>query len=445
MNGERSKRPYWNRRDVLKGGAGALAAAYGLRPDYALAQVPNEFDGTKFQLKAPEPNPKRGGVLRYGITSRPPHFDVHQSGTINSLGCQGCMFDNLVRRDPRDSGKTIIPDLAHSWEISKDGKTYTFFLRKDVQFHDGAEFTADDIKATYDRICKPPAGVSIPRSILFSSVSEINVRDKHTIEFKLAAPRPANFIMSGFASGWNVIFRKKTLEDNQYNLRRVVDIPGTGPFKSKRRVENEVWVMERNPNYWNKEVPYLDGVEFYHGVPFSPELGSAVLSGRTDYARIVDPITARKAKETPGMSSLNFYQSVIQGTWPNAKKKPFDDPRVRRAVHLAFERAVLVDVTKDVAPMMVGGFIYPFSEFATPLDQLVKRPGYQDDSTAALKEAKALMAAAGYADGVKQPLDFLIRDVSSFKLWSQAMQAMFQQTLNIKCNLRVVVRICLVR
>ena len=108
------------------------------------------------------------------------------------------MFDNLIRRDPRDSGKTIIPDLAHSWQISKDGKTYTFFLRKDVQFHDGAEFTADDVKATYDRISKPPAGISIPRSILFSSVSEINVRDKHTIEFKLAEPRPANFIMSAF-------------------------------------------------------------------------------------------------------------------------------------------------------------------------------------------------------------------------------------------------------
>ena len=304
MTGQRSKRPHRTRREVLQtglqGGAATLAAAYGLRPDFALADVPTEFDGTKFQLKAPEPNPKRGGVLRYGITSRPPHFDVHQSGTINSLGCQGCMFDNLIRRDPRDSGKTIIPDLAHSWQISKDGKTYTFFLRKDVQFHDGAEFTADDVKATYDRIAKPPAGISIPRSILFSSVSEINVRDKHTIEFKLSEPRPANFIMSGFASGWNVIFRKKTLEDNNYNLRRVVDIPGTGPFKSKRRVENEVWVMERNPNYWNKEVPYLDGIEFYHGLPFSPELGSAVLAGRTDYARIVDPITARKAKETPG-------------------------------------------------------------------------------------------------------------------------------------------------
>jgi ABC-type oligopeptide transport system substrate-binding subunit len=91
-------------------------------------------------------------------------------------------------------------------------------------------------------------------------VNEINVRDKHTIEFKLAEPRPPNFIMSAFASGWNVIVRKKTLEDNQQNLRRVVDIPGTGPFKSKRRVENEVWVMERNPNYWNKEVAYLDGI-----------------------------------------------------------------------------------------------------------------------------------------------------------------------------------------
>jgi ABC-type transport system substrate-binding protein len=442
MTGRRPRRSHWNRREVLKtalkGGAAAVASAYGLRPEWALADIPAEFDGTKFQLAAPEPNPKRGGVLRYGITSRPPHFDVHQSGTINSLGCQGCMFDNLIRRDPRDSGKTIIPDLAHSWQISKDGKSYTFFLRKDVVFHDGAELTAEDVKATYDRISKPPAGISIPRSILFSSVSEIDVRDKHTIEFKLSQPRPANFMMSAFASGWNVIVRKKTLEDNQYNLRRVVDIPGTGPYKSKRRVENEVWVMERNDKYWNQGLPYLDGIEFYHGLPFSPELGSAVLSGRTDYARIVDPVTARKAQATPGMSSLNFYQSVIQGTWPNATKKPFNDPRVRRAVHLVLDKHVLVDVVKDVAPMMVGGFIYPFSEFATPLDQLEKRLGYQTDHTASIKEAKALMAAAGYANGV-QGLDFLVRDVATFKLWAQAIQAMLQQSLNMDCKLRTVV------
>jgi peptide/nickel transport system substrate-binding protein len=60
------------------------------------------------------------------------------------------MFDNLIRRDPRDSGKTIVPDLAHSWEIAKDGPTYTFNLRQGVQFHDGTDFTSADIKATFD-------------------------------------------------------------------------------------------------------------------------------------------------------------------------------------------------------------------------------------------------------------------------------------------------------
>jgi peptide/nickel transport system substrate-binding protein len=438
MQDHESKRSRVNRREFVKGAA-ATGAAFALPWHHALAQgVPNEFDGSKFQLKAPEPNPKSGGVLKYAITMRPPHFDFHQSGTINSLGSQGCMFDNLIRRDPRDSGKTIIPDLAHSWEIAKDGKTYTFHLRKDVQFHDGAELTSEDVKATFDRIAKPPAGISIPRSTLFAAVSEITAPDKYTVQFKLAEPRPAAFIMSAIASGWNGIVRKKTLEDNQYNLRRVVDIPGTGPFKSKRRVENEVWVMEKNASYWNKGLPYLDGIEFYHALPFSPELGSALLSNRVDYGRIVDPVTARKAKETKGMSSTNFYQSVIQGTWVNSKKKPLDDPRVRRALHLVFDKPVLVDVVKDVAPMMVGGFIYPFSEFATPKDELAKRIGYQADPTAAIKEAKALLAAAGQSGGIKG-LDFLVREVASFKLWAQAIQAMLQQTLNIETKLRTVV------
>jgi ABC-type transport system substrate-binding protein len=415
-----------------------MAGLYGFSSWRALAAIPNEYDGTKFQLKAAEPNAKSGGVLRYGITSRAPHFDVHQSGTINSLGSQGCMFDNLIRRDPRDSGKTIIPDLAHSWEIAKDGKTYTFFLRKDVLFHDGAEFTSEDVKATFDRIVKPPSGISIPRSTLFSAVSEITTPDKHTVQFKLSEPRPPAFIMAAIASGWNVIVRKKTLEDNAYNLRRVVTFPGTGPYKSQRRVENEVWVMEKNKDYWNKGLPYLDGIEFYHALPFSPELGSALLSGRTDYARLLDPGALRKVQATQGMSGTDFYQSVIQGTWMNNKKKPMDDPRVRRAFHLVLDKPVLVDVVKDVAPMMVGGFIYPFSEFATPKEELSKRLGYQADPTAAVKEARALMAAAGYGNGIKG-LDYLVREVATFRLWSQAIQAMLQQTLNVECKLRTVV------
>ncbi len=427
--------PLWTRRDALKAGAAMTAA--GLLPGRALAAIPSEFDGSKFQLAAPEPNPKRGGTLRYGITMRMPHFDFHQSGTINNLGSQGCMFDNLIRRDPRDSGKTIIPDLAHSWEISEDGKTYTFFLRKGVEFHDGAELTSEDVKATFDRIRKPPQGISIPRSVLFRAVSEITAPDKYTVQFKLSDPRPASFMMAAIASGWNGIVRKKTLEDNGYNLRKVLDIPGTGPFRSVKYVENETRIMEKNPKYWNKGLPYLDGVQFFSLIPFSTELGSAILSNRVDYGRIVDPVTARKAKATPGMSTTAFNQSVIQGTWVNNKKKPFDDPRVRRALHLAFDRPVLVDVVKDVAPMQVGGFLYPFSDFATPKAELAKRVGYQEDPTASLKEARALLAA-GHADGLKG-LDILVRDVPTFKLWAQAIQAMLQEGLKVECNLRIVV------
>jgi ABC-type transport system substrate-binding protein len=430
----------WTRRRVLEASAlGAAAATVGFPARYGLAaEVPREFDGRSFQLAAPEPNPKRGGVLRYVITTRPPHFDLHQSGTINNLGAMGCLFDNLIRRDPRDSGQTIIPDLAHSWEISRDGRTYTFHLREGVQFHDGAEMTAEDVKATYDRIHKPPQGVSIPRSVLFAAVESITARDRRVIEFKLGETRPTNFMMSAFASGWNVILRKKTLEDNNYNLRRVVNYPGTGPFRQVRRVENEVWVMERNPNYWNKGLPYLDGIEFYHALPFSPELGSAVLSNRGDYGRIMDPVSGRRIRANPQMSMAQFNQSVIQATWMNARRGALADPKVRRAFNLALDKAVLVDVVKDVAPMQVGGFIYPFSDVATPIAELRRRPGYQPDPAAAIREARQLMQAAGHGRGIRG-LDFIVRDVPSFKLWSQAIQAMLQQALNVECRLRTVV------
>jgi len=429
----------WSRRAFLKSSAAVATGVYGFRWRLGrAADIPYQFDGSKFQLAAPEPNPKHGGVARLGIPNRPPHFDIHQSGTFFNIGAQGCMFDNLIRRDPRDGAKTIIPDLAHGWEIAKDGKSYTFHLRQGVQFHDGAELTADDVKATFDRIVKPPEGVSIPRSILFRAVSEITARDKYTVEFKLAEPRPIDFMMSALASGWNVIVRKKTLEDNNYNLRKVVVYPGTGPFRSVRRVENEVWVMEKNPNYWNKGLPYLDGIEFYHVLPFSPEMASAILSNRVDYVLATDPVTFRKAKTMPEISTDTHYQSVVHATWINNKKKPLDDPRVRRALNLALDHRVLVEVVKDVAPMITGGFIYPFSEFATPKEEFEKRLGHQADPTAAIKEAKGLMAAAGYANGING-LDYMVRDIAIFKLWSQAIQAMLKDALNVQCNLRTVV------
>src|SRR3989442_14737790 len=110
---------------------------------------------------------------------------------------------------------------------------------------------------------------------------------------------------------------------------------------------------------------YLDRLEVYHMPPFSPELGSALLTGKLDYGRLLDPVSWRKAKETPGMTAAEFPQSVIQAVFINNKKAPLGDPRVRRAMHLALDRHALVDVVRDVAPMLVGGFVYPFHELST--------------------------------------------------------------------------------
>jgi peptide/nickel transport system substrate-binding protein len=413
--------------------SGSLVVASHLLRSRALAE---QADAPAFQLKAPEPNPKYGGALRYGVLSAPAHFDVHQSGTVANMAAQGPMYDNLIRRDPRD-GQTIIPDLAHRWEISPDGKTYTFFLRHGVKFHDGADFTAEDVHATYSRIIWPPKGISIPRTPLFSAVSEINILDPHTIVFKLREPRPRNFMLGAFASGWNIIVRKKTLEEHDDNLRNVFDYPGTGPFRHVSRKDKEVWVMERNPYYWNKGLPYLDRLEIYHLAPWSPELGAALLAGKIDYARPIDPVTARKVKATLGMTHADFYQSVIIAVWVNNERTPFNDPRVRRALHLAFDRPVLVDIVKDVAPEMVGGFIYPFSEWATPMDELSRRLGYQPDPKPAIQEARRLLAEAGYAKGLRG-VDFLVREAPNLKLWAVGIQAMLKEALNIETNQRTI-------
>src|SRR5256885_11848921 len=363
-----------DRRSFLKrtGVAGAVVLGSRLaRPGSAVAQD---------MTVRPDPAAKRGGTLRYGVHTAPTHFDVHQSGTVANIGPQSPMYDTLLRRSPKD-GQTIIPDLAQRWEISPDGKKYTFYLRKGVKFHDGADFTAEDVKATYDRIAHPPKGVVIPRTPLFATVGEIVVVDPHKIEFRLTEARPKAFMLGAFASGWNIIVRKKTLDENQGNLRQVMNYPGTGPFRHVSRKDKEVWIMERNPNYWNKGLPYVDKLEVYHMPPFSPELGSAIPTGKLADPRPIHPVTLRKAQETPGMTAAEFNQSVIQAVFMNNKKPPLNDPRVRRAMHLALDRHALVDVVKDVAPMSVGGFVYPFHELSTPASELVsKRLGYQKDT-----------------------------------------------------------------
>jgi peptide/nickel transport system substrate-binding protein len=425
-------REAWSRRRFIQTagavGGGAAVGPFVLRRGAEAQETPSPI--------RPDPSAKRGGTLRYAVHNAPAHFDVHQSGTVANIGPQSPMYDTLLRRDPKD-GQTIIPDLAWKYEISPDGKRYTFHLRKGVKFHDGADFTAEDVKATYERIARPPKGVVIPRTPLFATVGDIVVLDPHRVEFRLTEPRPQAFMLGAFASGWNIIVRKKTLEENQGNLRQVMNYPGTGPFKHVSRKDKEIWIMERNPDYWNKGLPYVDRLEVYHMFPFSPELGAAFLSGKVDYARLMDPVSWRKAKEMQGVTAAAFNQSVIQAFWTNMKRKPLADARVRRAIHLAMDRNALVEVVKDTAPMQIGGFVYPFHEFSTPRAELEKKLGYQKDMKPAVQEARRLMQEAGYGQGLRG-LDFVVRDIATFKLWAVAIQAMLKEHINVETNLRTV-------
>ena len=431
-NSGRPKNPVSRRAFLRTAGMAGGAAALGP----AVLRGRAEAQETPSPVR-PDPAAKRGGTLRYAVHNAPAHFDVHQSGTVANIGPQSPMYDTLLRRSPKD-GQTIIPDLAWKYDITPDGKRYTFHLRKGVKFHDGADFTAEDVKATYDRIAHPPKGVVIPRTPLFATVGDIVVLDPHKIEFRLTEARPKSYMLGAFASGWNIIVRKKTLDENQGNLRQVMNYPGTGPFRHVQRKDKEIWIQERNPDYWNKGLPLVDKLEIYHFLPFTPELGATFLSGRVDYARLLDPVTWRKAKEMPGVTAANFNQSVIQAFWMNMEKnKALADKRVRRAIHLAMDRPTLIEVVKDAAPMQVGGFVYPFHEMSTPRAELEKKLGYQKDVKPAVQEARKLMQAAGYGQGLKN-LDFCVRDIPTFKLWAVAIQAMLKEHLNIESNLRVV-------
>src|SRR5256884_8038929 len=180
-------------------------------------------------LRAPEPTPKRGGVLKWGGLANSTLYDLHQTGTIANMGPQAPMYDLLVQVDPANWDK-VIPDLAKSWKISEDGLTYTFYLREGVKFHDGAPLTAEDVVASFNHIISPPPGVSSPRQGLFDAVKEVVATGPLTVEFRLTEPR--GFLLRSLAAGFNVVMRNQTLEGDHYDLRRGGGGSGGGPLSA---------------------------------------------------------------------------------------------------------------------------------------------------------------------------------------------------------------------
>ena len=391
-------------------------------------------------LAAPEDGPQRGGWLEYGFAANPPHLDLHQSGTTNNCTPQCPLFDLLVMNDPTDAGRGIIAQgLATSWEVSSDGKTFTFPLREGVKFHDGAPMTSADVKATFDRIIFPPDHVSSRRQALFAAVADDGVQapDDFTFRLVLKEARAADFILNAFATGFNVIVRKQTLDDNNSDLRTIPNYPGTGPYRYKEHRDAEFWRIEANPDYWNPNLPYLDGINVYH-MPDSQTKIAAFLAKKSDYARVIDPKSYHEwVADTPeGMKLHRYSQTTVQGIWMKQDTGgPLSDVRVRRAINLIIDRDAMEDsVFKTVSLNGFGcGYVFRWSPWASSYEDLRKRPTCVPTAEKGpyLEEAKALLEEAGYGDGLDLSIKYANTD--HYAVWGPVIaQLLTEQGINIK-------------
>src|SRR5437773_3147573 len=172
--------------------------------------------------------PRRGGVLLAAIAADAPSLDPHQEQTFATIELVAPCYSTLLQIDPYQYPK-VIGDVATEWKIAPDGLTYTFKLRQGIRFHDGSALTSADVKATYEKIVFPPAGVRSIRKTSYAAITSIETPDANTIVFKLKHPSAS--LLDNFASPWNVIYPKKYLDqDPNYFKTRVI---GSAPFKVK--------------------------------------------------------------------------------------------------------------------------------------------------------------------------------------------------------------------
>ena len=381
-------------------------------------------------LMAEEGSPKRGGILRLGGLSDVTHFDLHQSASYAFVFPLSPMFNGLVRHNPLKAGFTeIVPELARYWDVSDDGLTYTFHIRDGVRFHDLSPMTAEDVKASFDRIAFGGEGVVSVRKGLFEALEEINVIDPLTVEFVLSAPRGS--FLTGVAVEWNIVESKAVLDANNGDLKGAKGRPGTGPFKYVDFTSGERWEYEANLDYWNPELPYVDGMTL-DVLGFGPGTAAAFLAGQLDWAAGLTPPAAAEANTTAGLNALQFNHPSYAGIWFNTEKAPFDDPRVRRAIHLVTDQPAIKRAVADITDAQAQGWIIgPDPRFDDYWATAQNEPGWRSPTAEDIAEAKSLMADAGLADGIKD-VQFVSRGFASFNAYTTVMQSMIKEHLNIE-------------
>ncbi len=344
-------------------------------------------------------HPRAGGELAFVVPAEPPSYDAHREETFALIHPTAPHYSTLLRIDPSDkTGTRVVGDLAESWTISPDKRTYVLKLRRGVKFHDGSELTSRDVRATYQKIIAPPPGVTSARKGEYLQIETVQAPEPYLVAFKLKWPTPS-FIHS-LASPWNWIYKADILEKDVHWYE--TNIMGTGPFTFVEHVKGSHWVGRRHAQYWDRGKPYLDGYRALF-IREDAAQAEAIRTGRAHIqfrgfapAQRDDIVRALGEKVTVQESPWNCGLLVAL----NHERRPFHDRRVRRALSLALDRHQAAGTLSRTAIVReVAGVQIPRSPFATPPAELLKLAGYGRDIRESRAEARRLLAEASIANG----------------------------------------------
>jgi peptide/nickel transport system substrate-binding protein len=342
--------------------------------------------------------PKPGGMLTYLIAAdAPPSFDAHREATFATVYSGAPFYSVLIRVDPSNPASTVdfVCDLCTEMPQPSDGgKTYTFRIRDGVKWHDGSPLTAADVAASWNKIIDPPEGVASVRQSHYMMVDTVEAPDLTTVVFRLKFATSA--FLPALADPFSWIYKKETLDKDPRWYEK--NILGSGPFKFAAIETGQSIKGVKNPDYYRKGLPYLDGFTGIYA-PKQPVRVDAIRSDRAavDFRNL--PPAARDElvgalgdKIVVQESDLNCGNLAT----PNHRKKPFDDVRVRRALTLAIDRWNGATALAKIAVLRtVGGIVYPESPLAARKDELESIAGFWPDIARSRAEAKRLLKEAG--------------------------------------------------
>src|SRR6266700_426567 len=347
--------------------------------------------------------PKRGGILRVRGYD-PVHFDHHLTNNAKTNTTLSFVHSTLVRykvgAEIPPGTYTVEPHLAEGWE-EPDDLTYVFHLRRGVKWHNkpplhGRELVADDVKFTFDRFLNEKA--TVLRDTL-ESVDRVEVVDRDTVKFVLK--EPFVWLPNRLADTSGMWIIAPEVVEKFGDLKKAESAIGTGPFLLERYEPNVKTVFKRNPEYFLKDQPYVDGVEWL--VLEDPSTGLAMYrTGQLDCGpepgwRVRQQDLASLKQSHPLLIYRDFLFTNSYRISMRTDQPPFNDVRVRRAISQAIDRQALIEAVwvrgEPTAAVPRG-----LPEWSLPVDQCgAGAKYYQYDP----KEARRLLAEAGFLNGFK--------------------------------------------